>query len=630
MDDHGDHAAGRLAHGNVHTGAADALRNADGGGDSAARGLDGFNGRAVGTLLDRLHTAIGGSLGGECAAVAPGRRLDDRAVGLRLDLRDRAVRVDDRFDLADRATRGRRGNIEIALLGVICGKVQQNRVAAGQLVIRNADIRRLAVYLVQPAAVRAFVKLAERYAAAGDRAQIAALDVQRQTGVIRRGAERFLDGRAACDLDAAFIPGAAAARLDGDDDRDPALSAAAGRTAAGRAALRGQDAGAGRRAGLGLGLLRVFRIVRVGRGHRRGGQCVDVERLGGILGKLLERYQRAEALLGGERLRFFALCAADIAGGEAVFRVVYIQQQRIRQRAAALDEAGVRAGVDAECRQTGDDHRIRVDVAERAVVALSCAQARDRLGDERLHGGIILCVVFCERRQRRAGGIRVREGLTGPLGNEQAVRAEAARQQRDHAAALLVGQLHLARLLCEQHPRRGVVAGAEVHRRELGGVAVFCAVQRGQPGAVDAERGEDDLRLGAVGDERGSARQLVDGEVQVVFRVGGVIAETALCVGCHVENDPVLRAFRIGGGDALHQLCAGACRGIDIDRHRLAEGLAVLGPGDRGRRLDDLAGAVRLGELELAADDLEVRLVGIPVALRHGNGDGLVRRHAAL
>ena len=100
MDDHGDHAAGRLAHGNVHAGAADTLGHADGGSDSAARGLDGFNGRAIGTLLDRLHTAIGGSLGGECAAVAPGRRLDDRAVGLRLDFRDRAVRVDDRFDLA--------------------------------------------------------------------------------------------------------------------------------------------------------------------------------------------------------------------------------------------------------------------------------------------------------------------------------------------------------------------------------------------------------------------------------------------------------------------------------------------------------------------------------------------------
>ena len=124
MDDHGDHAAGRLAHGNVHAGAADTLGHADGGSDSAARGLDGFNGRAIGTLLDRLHTAIGGSLGGECAAVAPGRRLDDRAVGLRLDLGDRAVRVDDRFDLA-----GLLPAFCARLARPVGGKVQLNAVA---------------------------------------------------------------------------------------------------------------------------------------------------------------------------------------------------------------------------------------------------------------------------------------------------------------------------------------------------------------------------------------------------------------------------------------------------------------------------------------------------------------------
>ena len=48
-----------------------------------------------------------------------------------------------------------------------------------------------------------------------------------------------------------------------------------------------------------------------------------------------------------------------------------------------------------------------------------------------------------------------------------------------------------------------------------------------------------------------------------------------------------------------------------------------------GFSLDEIR-RLQSGELELAADDLEVRLVGIPVALRHGNGDGLVRRHAAL
>ena len=100
MDDHGDHAAGRLAHGNVHTGAADTLGHADGGGDSAARGLDGFNGRAVGTLLDRLHTAIG-----EVSAVSvlPSRQVVVSMTvpsGFVSVFRDRAVRVDDRFDLA--------------------------------------------------------------------------------------------------------------------------------------------------------------------------------------------------------------------------------------------------------------------------------------------------------------------------------------------------------------------------------------------------------------------------------------------------------------------------------------------------------------------------------------------------
>ena len=95
--------------------------------DTVQLGGQGFQrhlGRAIGTLLDRLHTAIGGSLGGECAAVAPGRRLDDRAVGLRLDLGDRAVRVDDRFDLA-----GLLPAFCARLARPVGGKVQLNAVA---------------------------------------------------------------------------------------------------------------------------------------------------------------------------------------------------------------------------------------------------------------------------------------------------------------------------------------------------------------------------------------------------------------------------------------------------------------------------------------------------------------------
>ena len=119
MDDHGDHAAGRLAHGNVHTGSADTLGHADGGGDLTAHGLRGLDLRAVGALFDGAHAAVRLRLCDGRAAVAPGRRLDDRA-----------VRVRDRLRLADRAARGRCGNIETALLGVIGGVIYGDRLAA--------------------------------------------------------------------------------------------------------------------------------------------------------------------------------------------------------------------------------------------------------------------------------------------------------------------------------------------------------------------------------------------------------------------------------------------------------------------------------------------------------------------
>ena len=309
--------------------------------------------------------------------------------------------------------------------------------------------------------------------------------------------------------------------------------------------------------------------------------------------------------------------------------IVDIQQQGIRQRAATLDEAFIRSWVDTDGSQADDDHGIGVNIAVGAVVALSRAQARDRLGDERLYGGIIRCVVFCERRQCRAGGVRVSKGFACPFGEEQSVFAQicAVRQQRDHIGSLRIGQLDLTRLLRQQHPWRGVVAGAEVHRRELGGIAVFCAVQRGQPGAVDAERGEDDLRLGAVGHERRIARQLVDGQIQIIFPcsiAGFHRGAVQLGIGCHIEHDPVAGAVGVSCCDLVHQGFAGTdtvnSGGVNVHRDRLAQGLVTLAPSDGSGRLDDLAGVVLLRKLQLAVHHFEIILVG--VALAHGAGDG--------
>ena len=76
--------------------------------------------------------------------------------------------------------------------------------------------------------------------------------------------------------------------------------------------------------------------------------------------------------------------------------------------------------------QTDDDHGVGVHVAVGAVAVLGLAQARDRLINKALHRRTVC--IRSQSRQGRAGGVGVGVGLAGPLGNEQAVRAEAARQ----------------------------------------------------------------------------------------------------------------------------------------------------------------------------------------------------------
>ena len=175
------------------------------------------------------------------------------------------------------------------------------------------------------------------------------------------------------------------------------------------------------------------------------------------------------------------------------------------------------------------------------------------------------------------------------------------------------------------------MAGAEVHRRELGGIAVFCAVQRGQPGAVDAERGEDDLRLGAVGHERRIARQLVDGQIQIIFPcsiAGFHRGAVQLGIGCHIEHDPVAGAVGVSCCDLVHQGFAGTdtvnSGGVNVHRDRLAQGLVTLAPSDGSGGLNDLAGLVLLCKLQLVIYDLEVRLVGIPLADGAFDGDAFI------
>ena len=174
------------------------------------------------------------------------------------------------------------------------------------------------------------------------------------------------------------------------------------------------------------------------------------------------------------------------------------------------------------------------------------------------------------------------------------------------------------------------MAAAQIHICQLGSVAVFCADNGFQLCAVHAQSGQDDLRLGAVGHERRIARQLVDGEIQVVFCIGGVTAETALGIGCHIEHDPVAGAVRVRCRNVVHQDFAGIDRRVNIDGDRLAQALAVLAPGNGGCRLDDLAGVVLLRKLQLAIHHFQVILIDIPRAHGADHRNGFVYGLAAL
>ena len=291
------------------------------------------------------------------------------------------------------------------------------------------------------------------------------------------------------------------------------------------------------------------RDLRIVRGDLIAGK--DIVRLLASCLKDLEGDERTEALLGGKRLRLDAGIAVGICGHKAVLCRIDVEHRCIGKRTAVFHEACVGRRINAEREETGDDRRVGVDVAVRAVGTELCRKAGKR-GVNKL-----LCIrtdavgiaptlgEAGECRQRPTGSIRIGVSIQPVVVAEHAVLALIAQKDADQRLNLRLGILNPALHIGKQRPDCGGIVAADILGAERCRIVHSSrAVDRIELRCVNAEHAHNDLRLGAILRERVGLVQSVNGKVDIVLRsVVGDAGRAALTIGeegiCrHVEDDP--------------------------------------------------------------------------------------------